>query len=77
MITVMSHNINDIDDDIFNKQCLYIIEIILKSRLIDIINCHDNNIINKYMQVVNSAIKECENLLLLIHYKIIRNFLLN
>jgi len=33
--------------------------------------------INKYIQVINSAVKECENLLLLIHYKIIRNFLLN
>ncbi len=33
--------------------------------------------INKCIQVINSAVKECENLLLLIHYKIIRNFLLN
>ncbi len=33
--------------------------------------------INKYMQVINSAIKECRDLLLLMHHKMIRNFLLN
>jgi len=29
------------------------------------------------VQVINLIIKECENLLLLMHYKITRNFLLN
>ncbi len=49
----------------------------LKSRLMNIINCHDDNIINKYVQVINSAIKECENLLSLIYYKMTRDFLSN
>ncbi len=49
----------------------------LKSRLTDIIDCHDDDIINKCIQVVNSAIKKCKNLLLLIHHKMTRNFLLN
>ena len=49
----------------------------LKSRLMNIINCHDDDMINKYIQVINSAVKECRNLLLLMHYKMIRNFLLN
>ncbi len=49
----------------------------LKSRLINIIDYYSDDIINKCIQVINSAIKECEDLLLLMHYKIIRNFLLN
>ncbi len=49
----------------------------LKLRLTDIINCYDDDMINKYMQVVNSVIKECKDLLLLMHYKMTRNFLLN
>ncbi len=43
----------------------------------NIISCYDDNIINKYVQVVNSTVKECRDLLSLMHYKIIRNFLLN
>ncbi len=73
----MSHNTNNVDNDMLNKQCLHIIEVILKSRLTDIIDCHDNNIIDKHMQVVNSAVKECRNLLLLMHHKMTRNFLSN
>ncbi len=73
----MSHNINNVDDDTLNKQCLHTIEMMLKSRSMNIINCYDNNMINKHIQVVNSAIKECENLLSLMHYKMTRNFLLN
>ncbi len=73
----MSCNINDVDDDIFNKQYLYIIKVMLKSRSADMIDCYDNNIINKYVQVVNSAVKECRDLLLLMCYKMTRNFLLN
>ncbi len=73
----MSYNINNVDSDMLNKWCLYIIEMTLKSRLMNIIDCHNNNIINKYMQVVNSVIKECRNLLSLMYYKITRNFLLN
>jgi len=49
----------------------------LKLRLMNIINCHNDDMINKYMQVINSAIKECRDLLLLMHHKMIRNFLLN
>ncbi len=49
----------------------------LKSRLINIINCYDDDMIDKYVQVINSVIKECRDLLLLMHHKIIRNFLLN
>jgi len=77
MTAVMSCNINDVDDDIFNKQYLYIIKMMLKSRSADMIDCYDNNIINKYVQVVNSAVKECRDLLLLMYYKMTRNFLLN
>ncbi len=77
MTAVMLCNINDVDDDIFNKWYLYIIEMTLKLRLMNIINCHDDDIINKCMQVINSTVKECRDLLLLMHYKITRNFLLN
>ncbi len=49
----------------------------LKLRLTDIIDCYDDNIIDKYVQVINSVIKECRDLLSLIHYKITRNFLSN
>ncbi len=73
----MSHNTSNVDDDTLNKQHLYIIKTTLKSRLTDIISCHDDDMINKYVQVINSAIKECRDLLLLIHHKMIRNFLLN
>ncbi len=76
MTVMMSYNTSNIDDDMFNKQYLHIIKIILKSRLMNIIDCYNNDIINKYMQVINSAIKECRDLLLLMHYKITRNFLL-
>ncbi len=70
-------NINDVDDDTLNKWCLYMIKIMLKLRLINIIDCHDDNIINKYVQIINSAVKECKNLLSLMHYKMTRNFLSN
>jgi len=49
----------------------------LKLRLTDIIDCHNDNIIDKHMQVVNLAVKECKNLLLLVHHKMTRNFLSN
>ena len=49
----------------------------LKLRLMNIIDCHNDDIINKYIQIVNSAIKECKDLLSLMCYKITRNFLLN
>ncbi len=49
----------------------------LKSRSADIIDCYDDDIINKYIQVINSAVKECRDLLSLMHYKITRNFLSN
>jgi len=68
---------SNIDSDTLNKQYLYIIEVILKLRLMNIIDCYDDDIINKCIQVVNLTVKECENLLSLIHYKMTRNFLLN
>jgi len=77
MIVVMLSNTNNVDDDMFNKQYLYIIKMTLKLRLMNIIDCHDDNIINKCIQVINSAVKECRDLLSLMHYKITRNFLLN
>ena len=43
----------------------------------NIIDCYDDNMIDKCVQIINSVIKECEDLLLLIHHKITRNFLLN
>ena len=49
----------------------------LKLRLMNIIDCHDDNMINKYVQIVNSTVKECRDLLSLMYYKMIRNFLLN
>ncbi len=49
----------------------------LKSRSVNIIDCYDDDMINKCVQIVNSVIKECRDLFLLIYYKIIRNFLLN
>ncbi len=73
----MSYNMNNVNDDILNKWCLHIIEMTLKSKLMNIINCYDDDIINKYIQVVNSAVKECRDLLLLMCYKMTRNFLLN
>ncbi len=77
MTVMMSYNTSNIDDDMFNKQYLHIIKIILKSRLMNIIDCYNDDIIDKYIQVINSAIKECRDLLLLMHYKMTRNFLLN
>jgi len=77
MIVVMLSNTNNVDDDMFNKQYLHIIKMTLKLRLMNIIDCHDDNIINKCIQVINSAVKECRDLLSLMHYKITRNFLLN
>jgi len=77
MTVVMSYNISNVDSDMLNKQHLYTIEMMLKSRLIDIIDYHNDNIIDKHMQAVNSAVKEYEDLLSLMHYKITRNFLLN
>jgi len=74
---VTSYNTNNVDDDMLNKWCLYMIEIMLKSRSIDIIDCHNNDMISKCVQVINSVIKECRDLLLLMHYKMTRNFLLN
>ncbi len=53
------------------------IETMLKSRLIDIIDCHDNDMIDKYMQIINLTVKEHRDLLSLMHYKITRNFLSN
>ena len=73
----MSYNISNINDDMFNKWCLYTIEMMLKSRLMNIIDCYDDDIINKCVQVINSTVKECRDLLSLMYYKIIRNFLLN
>jgi len=49
----------------------------LKLRLIDIIDCHNDDMINKCMQVINSTVKEHKDLLLLMHHKMTRNFLLN
>jgi len=53
------------------------IETMLKSRLIDIIDCHDNDMIDKYMQIINLTVKEHRDLLSLMHYKMTRNFLSN
>ncbi len=50
---------------------------ILKLKSMNIIDCYNDDIINKYIQVVNSAVKECRDLLSLMCHKIIRNFLLN
>ncbi len=49
----------------------------LKLRLMNIIDYYNDDIINKYVQIVNSAVKECKNLLLLMCHKMTRNFLLN
>ncbi len=77
MSAVTLCNINNVDDDILNKWYLYIIKIVLKLRSVNIIDCYDDDMIDKYVQVINSIIKECENLLSLMHYKITRNFLSN
>jgi len=77
MTAVMFCNTNNIDDDILNKWCLYMIKTTLKLRLIDIIDCHNDDMIDKCMQVVNSTVKEHKDLLLLMHHKMTRNFLLN
>ncbi len=77
MTAVMLSNTNNIDDDMLNKWCLYTIETTLKSRLTDIIDCYNDNIINKHIQIINLTIKECRDLLSLMHHKMTRNFLLN
>jgi len=77
MFIVMSYNTNNVDDDMLNKWCLYIIEMMLKLRLMNIIDYYDDNMINKYVQIINLTVKEYRDLLSLIHYKITRNFLLN
>jgi len=73
----MLYNINNVDDDILNKWYLYIIKIMLKLRSVNIINCYNDDMINKCMQVINLTVKECRDLLSLMHYKMTRNFLLN
>jgi len=70
-------NTNNVNNDILNKQCLHTIKMTLKSKLMNIIDCHDDDMINKCIQVINLTVKECRDLLSLIHYKIIRNFLSN
>jgi len=70
-------NMNDINDDMLNKWYLYIIKVMLKLRLMNIINCHNDNIINKCIQIINLTVKEHKDLLSLTYYKIIRDFLLN
>ncbi len=77
MIAVMLSNINNVSDDMLNKWYLYIIEIMLKLRSVNIIDCYDDDMIDKCVQVVNSVIKEHEDLLSLMCYKMTRNFLLN
>ncbi len=49
----------------------------LKLRLMNIIDCYDDNMIDKCIQIINLTVKECRDLLLLMHHKMIRNFLLN
>ncbi len=49
----------------------------LKLRSVNIIDCYDDNMINKCMQIINLTVKECEDLLSLMHHKMTRNFLLN
>jgi len=49
----------------------------LKLRLMNIIDCHDDNMIDKCMQIINLIIKECRDLLLLMYHKMTMNFLLN
>ncbi len=77
MIVVMLCNTNNIDNDILNKWYLHTIKMTLKLKLTDIINYHDDNIINKHIQIVNLTVKEHKDLLSLMHYKMTRNFLLN
>ncbi len=77
MTVVMLCNTSNVDDDMLNKQHLYIIEMMLKLRLMNIIDCHDDDIISKCIQVINLTVKECRDLLSLMHYKITRNFLSN
>jgi len=49
----------------------------LKLRLTDIIDCYNDDMIDKYVQIINLTVKECRDLLLLMHHKMKRNFLLN
>ena len=77
MTVVMSYNINDVDDNMLDKWHLYIIKMMLKLRLTDIINCYDDDMINKCIQIINLTVKECRDLLLLMCCKIKRDFLLN
>jgi len=53
------------------------IKMMLKLRLMNIIDCYSDDMIDKCMQVINLMIKECRDLLLLMHYKMIIDFLLN
>ena len=70
-------NTNNEDDDMLSKWCLYMIKMMLKLRSADIISYYSDNIVDKCMQVINLMIKEHRNLLLLMHHKMKRNFLLN
>jgi len=47
MTVVTSYNTNNVDDDMLNKQCLYMIEMTLKSRLMNIIDYYNDDMINK------------------------------
>ncbi len=49
MIAVIFHNINNIDSDTLNKWCLYMIKVTLKSRLMNIIDCYNDDMIDKYV----------------------------
>jgi len=49
MIAVMLCNINNVDDDMLNKWYLYTIKMMLKLRLLNIINCYNDDIIDKYI----------------------------
>ncbi len=77
MTVMMLCNTFNVNNDTLNKQCLHTIKMTLKSKLMNIIDCHDDDMINKCIQVINLTVKECRDLLSLIHYKIIRNFLSN
>ncbi len=49
MTAVMLCNMNNVDDDTLNKQCLHIIKTTLKSRLMNIISCYNDDIVNKHI----------------------------
>ncbi len=77
MIAVMLSNTSNVDDDMFDEWCLHMIKMMLKLRLMNIIDCYNDDMIGKCVQVINLTVKECENLLLLVHHKMTRNFLSN